>query len=411
MALATYSLNVAGTARPWAIGTSAANNGPSATLEPYNTHFCDGSGTGSAAQNAAYLYGKNHGSGSETAPTTLSVTPGQVIFLKYISGTINTQGSGATSCGPAGVATTGLTPLPVGESDNDTMPTNVIPGSSGVNGNGTVNTSGTAVTWVSGTKFIGAMQGFPLWINNVQFTISTVNSPTSITLSATAGTNTGVNYFYWGARTNIGGLVGAFTDNSGNIVGTPFDWASYGGVNPAGAFTLTSVSVSNGFYQGTITGGASNAFAGFWFTVAGFTNAANNGTFFCTSSSGSALTLLNVDSQTETHAATAQQISFITLRVPTGATTLSLGINDTDLHDNTGSFSFTAIVPDALGWAGDVDPFAHYPMGPLCLSSAFGGDQPKLRPSELLGTAFVGQMSAASKLIDSVGQLFPRGRN
>jgi len=34
-------------------------------------------------------------------------------------------------------------------------------------------------------------------------------------------------YFYWGAQTSIGGLIGAFIDSSGNIVST-FDWASWG---------------------------------------------------------------------------------------------------------------------------------------------------------------------------------------
>jgi hypothetical protein len=40
------------------------------------------------------------------------LSAGQVIYLQYVSGTVNTQASGATSCGPAGVATTGVTPYP-----------------------------------------------------------------------------------------------------------------------------------------------------------------------------------------------------------------------------------------------------------------------------------------------------------
>lgn len=72
--------------------------------------------------------------------------------------------------------------------------------------------------------------------------------------------------------------------------------------------TLSSVAaVISGVttYTGTITGGASNAFAGYYFTTAGFTNTANNGTFFCAASSATTLTLVSGNGVTETHAATA----------------------------------------------------------------------------------------------------------
>lgn len=59
-------------------------------------------------------------------------------------------------------------------------------------------------------------------------------------------------------------------------------------------------------YTGTITGGGSNAFAGMAFTVAGFATAANNGTFICTASTTTTLTLSNAVGVAETHAATAQ---------------------------------------------------------------------------------------------------------
>ncbi len=59
---------------------------------------------------------------------------------------------------------------------------------------GTVNTSGTAVTWETGYQFSSDAAGQAITINAVAYTISTVNSPTSITLTATAGTQTGVAY-------------------------------------------------------------------------------------------------------------------------------------------------------------------------------------------------------------------------
>ena len=58
-------------------------------------------------------------------------------------------------------------------------------------------------------------------------------------------------------------------------------------------------------YNGTITGGFGNGFAGDSFVVAGFTNAANNGTFTCTASTATTLTCSNAVGVKETHAGTA----------------------------------------------------------------------------------------------------------
>ena len=70
-------------------------------------------------------------------------------------------------------------------------------------------------------------------------------------------------------------------------------------------FTLSAVTGATGVYTGTITGGGSNAFAGYTFVVAGFTNSANNGEFICTASSTTTLTLNNGSAVDETHAGTA----------------------------------------------------------------------------------------------------------
>jgi hypothetical protein len=65
--------------------------------------------------------------------------------------------------------------------------------------------------------------------------------------------------------------------------------------------------VYNGYaiYTGTITGGASNAFAGYSFTISGFSNAGNNGTFYCIASTATTLTVWNGAAITESAAATA----------------------------------------------------------------------------------------------------------
>ena len=58
-------------------------------------------------------------------------------------------------------------------------------------------------------------------------------------------------------------------------------------------------------YTGGVTGGGGNAMAGTTFIVAGFVNAANNGTFLVTASTATTLTLANTSGVAETHAGTA----------------------------------------------------------------------------------------------------------
>lgn len=73
-----------------------------------------------------------------------------------------------------------------------------------------------------------------------------------------------------------------------------------------GSLVLTSVAASSGgsaVYTGTITGGGSNAYAGLIFTVSGFSNTVNNGTFTCTASSTTTLTLTTSTAVAESHAA------------------------------------------------------------------------------------------------------------
>jgi hypothetical protein len=76
-----------------------------------------------------------------------------------------------------------------------------------------------------------------------------------------------------------------------------------------GNLVLTSCNNNSGgntVYNGTITGGGSNAYVGMSFIVAGFqTNLINNGTFTCVASSSTTLTLSNPNGIAETIAATA----------------------------------------------------------------------------------------------------------
>jgi uncharacterized repeat protein (TIGR01451 family) len=77
-------------------------------------------------------------------------------------------------------------------------------------------------------------------------------------------------------------------------------------------FVLTSAGTAAGgntTYQGTITGGAANAYTGVVFTVAGFTAGVDNGTFTCTASTATSLTLANGAGVAQTHAATATSLA------------------------------------------------------------------------------------------------------
>src|SRR5437016_3808562 len=61
---------------------------------------------------------------------------------------------------------------------------------------GTVNTSGTAVTWVSGDKFVtgGAWNNVVITIGTSHFTIASVTNSTHLTLKTSAGNMVGVPY-------------------------------------------------------------------------------------------------------------------------------------------------------------------------------------------------------------------------
>lgn len=64
-------------------------------------------------------------------------------------------------------------------------------------GTGTVSTAGTAVTWVSGAKFSYYLAGHTITIGSTAYTVSSVASPTAMTLGASAGTQGNVSYAYY----------------------------------------------------------------------------------------------------------------------------------------------------------------------------------------------------------------------
>lgn len=83
--------------------------------------------------------------------------------------------------------------------------------------------------------------------------------------------------------------------------------------DPGATFTLSAASNASAAgvttYTGTITGGTGNVFQGFQFTVSGFSNAGNNGTFTCCGSSSTSLALLNPNGISESHAGSAVSLA------------------------------------------------------------------------------------------------------
>ena len=92
------------------------------------------------------------------------------------------------------------------------------------------------------------------------------------------------------------------------------------------SFSITDVAAASGgttVYTGTITGGASNAFAGVVFKVTGAAAAANNGTFVCTASTATTLTLTNnVGAVASAQSATAASGDSFKLALYTSTATL-----------------------------------------------------------------------------------------
>jgi hypothetical protein len=66
----------------------------------------------------------------------------------------------------------------------------------GTGGTGTVNTSRTTATWVSGLEFPtdGIWNNASITINGMRYVVQSVNSPTQLTLTTSAGTQSGVSY-------------------------------------------------------------------------------------------------------------------------------------------------------------------------------------------------------------------------
>lgn len=149
-------------------------------------------------------------------------------------------------------------------------------------------------------------------------------------------------------------LTAASTAQNGLTVytGMIFNGGSQVGFNTTavtvpGPFALTQVNASQtsaGFasYQGTFPATAVAGLAGMYFTITGFTNAGNNGTFLCVSQSGTtSINLANVSAITETHAGTATapaNVAIYTVAGNSGSTGFNITVTGMTNAGNNGTF-------------------------------------------------------------------------
>ncbi len=198
-------------------------------------------------------------------------------------------------------------------------PTSTIPGKNGI----ILSLSGAGYpTTFQLNPVLADVAGTPVTtgtVTNLVLTAVAASSPGVLVLSAVAASTDGVHSVYTGTIT--GGTSNAWAGYQFTIAG--FTNAANNGVFAVTASSTTTLTVissaavaethagtatgveGTAVYTGTITGGGSNAFAGQDFTIAGFANAANNGTFLATASNTTTLTLQNSAAVAETHAGTA----------------------------------------------------------------------------------------------------------
>jgi uncharacterized repeat protein (TIGR01451 family) len=186
------------------------------------------------------------------------------------------------------------------------------------------------ITGGNGNAYVGAtvvIAGFTNANDNGTFTCTassnatlTLNNANGVAQNHGATANVTTSAVYTGTIT--GGAGNAYAGDT--VVVTGFTNAGNNGTFTATASSATTLTLNNvtgvaetnpgtavvsagtsTVYTGTITGGINNGFAGDSFTIAGFTSAANNGTFTCTASTATTLTCSNTAGVAQTHAGTA----------------------------------------------------------------------------------------------------------
>lgn len=144
-----------------------------------------GSGTVSAADTMA-----SHAGWAELTSYSQSTRPALVLG-SVASQAVNNSASKATFSITGPITITGAF-----VTTNNTVggTTGTLFGVADFVASGTVNTSGTTVTYVSGTQFSAAWNGQSITINSVNYTISSVTNATTLVLTGSAGSQSGVAF-------------------------------------------------------------------------------------------------------------------------------------------------------------------------------------------------------------------------
>ncbi len=146
--------------------------------------------------------------------------------------------------------------------------------------------------------------------------------------------------------------------------------ASIFGTSALNLSAVANAVAGTAVYTGTISGGDNNAYAGLTFVVAGFSTSANNGTFICSASTATTLTLLNASASAESHVANAtadQAIWGDDQMLPpnayyrvTGFTSQgqpAWGPNNQQVNGNGGTFDIGTWVPnEVISWTPPLQP-------------------------------------------------------
>lgn len=186
-----------------------------------------------------------------------------------------------------------------------------------------------------------AVTGVSLSLTSVANTATVVDSVTSATnamFGETTYTGTFSPTIISGTIVTITGFTNLTNNGTFTVVNCTATTLVVNNASGVAETIAASATYSQTTYTGTITNGASNFYAGLKITVAGFTSGVNNGTFLCTASSGTTLTLSNSAATAESHTATATgnffiasftntnygpQIDFGTLAISTSAASLT----------------------------------------------------------------------------------------
>jgi hypothetical protein len=173
-------------------------------------------------------------------------------------------------------------------------------------------------------------------------TVDTITSAAGVMFGQTALTGTFSPTIPVGASVTIAGFSNLANNGTFTVVNCTSTTLVVNNVNGIAETHAATATYQQAVYTGTITNGASNFYAGLKITVTGFTNGVNNGTFLCTASSATTLTLQNTAATSETNPAKATGNFFIASfttanysNVDTG--TLSLSISAATLTPIAGT--------------------------------------------------------------------------